>query len=112
MLDKLEKMTGGDRDRMKMLIQTYMEGITEYISLLSEAIESDNLLEIRKAVHISKPLFTIMGFTEVWNLANEIEESIDQREGIEFVLSRSKLLLGEMRKSLDSMENSKPSANK
>ena len=100
MLDKLKKMTGGDEQRMTMYINTYTDGITEYIALLSEAISNNNIPDIRTATHTSKPLFTIMGFQELWNLANVIEQSIDLQKELELVLERSKHFLSDMEKSL------------
>ena len=103
MLDKLREMTDGNKERMSLYIATYKEGIGEYIEILRLALPEQNLERIRYVTHVSRPLFTLLGFTDIYKLASEIEHAIDSNSNLTDMNNKTEYLLSKMEQSLDSL---------
>ena len=103
MLDKLSELTNGDKARMNIYIATYKEGIADNIISLQEALKKKDLEIIKHIVHQSKPLFTMLGFTTIYDLAQEIEVRIELNKNKTETLHKTKLLISKMSKSLESL---------
>lgn len=104
MLDKLRKMTNGNEARMTLYISTYKEATTGNIDALEAYLQTGNFKEIRTIAHGAKPLFTIMGFNELWSKANDIETSIDTGSQPETLLPKVSELIDLMTSSLRAIE--------
>ena len=96
MFEKLKEITGGDKERMQVHFNFFLECIEENANHLEKAIESGNLTEIRNVVHTSKPLFDSFEFTEMWEMANNIEQHIDGKMEIKNLDDKLSQLLNSM----------------
>ncbi len=103
MLDNLERMTGGDKERMQLYLSTFKEGIGEYIKLLKVAIADKNIENISYTIHVSKPLFTLVGLKKLYDRACEIENSIDSNKDISEITEKASSLLSKMEISLENI---------
>ncbi|GEM_PF-4928328 len=106
MFDKLRQMTNGDETRMAVYISMYKEATTHNISALANALREENFAEIRIIVHSAKPLFTVMGFEDLWTLANEIETCSDSRSAMESCKSKVEQLMDQLSDSLQAIDTS------
>ncbi len=100
MLDKLREMTGGDEDRMKVYVTTFMGEFPSYIEKLEAAIAENDRDGIRYVAHICKPLLSMMGFDELNIQADEIEKKIRSGEGNNAV-DEAKDLLAELNRAVE-----------
>ena len=103
MLDKLKEMTGGDEQRMQLYLETYHEGVEEFINGLSAAYDLQDHGIARDIAHGAKPLFTVMGFDHLWQLANQIE--VTDPSETDVINKGIKDLVREMRRSLDALKS-------
>ena len=103
MLDKLREMTGGDEERIKLYISTFLEEVPEYCALLDEAIKSKDFEKIRYIAHISKPLLTMMGFDNLHKLADDVETDIRNDAESDQIINRSQSLLAQMNETVESL---------
>ena len=101
MFESLREITDGDEVRMQLYFSTYKEGIGEYIILLKNAIEGNDFEKILYATHVSKPLFSVMGFTELYELADEIALAIDSKGDLSDIPGKASNLISGMEKSLE-----------
>lgn len=104
MLDKLEKMTNGNEARMLLYISTYKEASIHNIDSLEASLRTGDLAKIRTIVHSAKPLFTIMGFDELWTRANDIEVAIDTHSLPDALSPKVSRLIHLMNSSLRAIE--------
>jgi len=103
MLDNLERLTGGDKERMELYLSTFKEGIGEYIKLLKVAIADKNIENISYTIHVSKPLFTLVGLKNLYNKACDIENSIDSNKDLSEITEKASSLLSKMEISLEDL---------
>lgn len=99
MFEKLREMTGGDPSRMKLYLETYSTALEENLPKLALAIETNDHNAIRTVAHTIKPLFTIMGLTELWEKANTIETNIDSRTDLDSIEELAREFLLDMEQS-------------
>ena len=104
-LDKLTELTGGNEARIKLYLETYLEGTNEQLPLLRSAIESSDLHQIRTVMHTLKPLFTIIGFNDLWEKANEIETKVDLNQQLEGIPDLSKMVEQMIQDSIESINS-------
>lgn len=107
-LEKLIESTGGNEDRIKLYLETYVEGVNEQMPNLIEAIQELDYPKIRTVMHSLKPLFTILGFDELWKKANEIEINVDLNQNLESIEGQSKLVELLLQDSLKAIKEYKP----
>lgn len=99
-LEKLIESTGGNEDRIKLYLETYVEGVNEQLPNLTMAIEKSDYPNIRTIMHSLKPLFTILGFDEIWQKANEIETNVDLNQQIESIKGDASIVLKMLKNSV------------
>lgn len=104
MLDKLKEMTGGDSERMQLYISTYKEGVTEFIESLSAAYDLQDHGIAKDIAHAAKPLFTVMGFDSLWELANNLELAVHESADQDNINKMIKALIKKMSLSMEELK--------
>ncbi len=78
-LDYLNEMSGGDRELILEMINIFITEVPEYISRMSEALNTRNWDELEKLAHKSKASALIMGMHKLADDLRDLET--DTREG-------------------------------
>lgn len=105
MLNKLKEITKGDEKRMALYVETYIERMTESLSLLKEAVENEDYQEVESIAKEAKSLFEHMGFDELWKMANHVEKSVKKRGRHEIIQEHAAFLITDIQESLDLLED-------
>ncbi|MBK9335544.1 MAG: response regulator [Lewinellaceae bacterium] len=97
----LEKLTGGNPDRIRKYIGLYIESVTAALPRIEAALESDDREELRRVVHTVKPQFRMLGMEDVAVLAQEIETQVLENADTGGLPEKVARLLQEMRESVE-----------
>ncbi len=103
MLDKLKVLTGGDKSEMQRHIDSYIGSMTGRINSLQNALEEESYHDIGNVVRNAKSQFEMMGFDDLWKLANHIERSVNKLYSKEMTKEHTVDFIKDLQKSIDQL---------
>lgn len=107
MLDNLKKVTGGNKKDMQIHIDSYIDGMTGRVNSLKNALEQENYQGIGNIVMRAKPQFTLMGFDDLYRLANHVERSVNKIYSKEMVKEHTLDLIKDLEASIEKVKRIK-----
>lgn len=87
-LKKLKEQTGADEERLQFYISLFNEMLPQYVSSLNKGINEADLSTILDIVHSSKVLLQMLGFQEIFENANDIEQMIKAEESYDGIAEK------------------------
>ena len=79
-LEFLRDFVNNDEQKLQQYIQMYLKSMRENLIALEESITQKDFGRIKTIMHTVKPQLRYMGMTNTANLANEIEEKIENEQ--------------------------------
>lgn len=107
MLDKLKKATGGDTKQMKLRIHAYIDGMSGRVNSLKNALEQENYQGIGNIVMRAKPHFEVMGFDDLYRLANHVERSVNKIYSKDMVKEHTQDFINDLEASIEKVKKAK-----
>ena len=84
-LQSLKEETFGEKEILVIIIELFLEGIDEYITVLNEEIKNRNWGMLFKATHKIKPNISMFGITELEPTIYQLEKDFRDEQNLETV---------------------------
>jgi HPt (histidine-containing phosphotransfer) domain-containing protein len=84
-LRSLKEDTLGDIEVLKMIVEMFIEGIDEYVSIINDELGHKNWQVLFKATHKIKPNISMFGITQLEPTILQLESDFENEENLDTI---------------------------
>lgn len=92
-IKSLIDITGGNKDRMKQIINLFLKTINNELTTIQNAINDKDYIKVKKTLHGIKPKYTYVGLPQLSEITKQIEQNVSNEDDLTKTLELTNTLI-------------------